>query len=195
MKKEYTSRQALRTAALHIARTESLSAVSIRRLAAVCGVASGTVYHYYPSKDALIADVLAEFWQQAFHGEFPRETAGRFDTVFLRFYRATLDALGQFEVSLLRQAADMTQQARRSGKLLENRTVAHIRAELLRVLLADESVRPGVWTETFTPERFTALVVNEALTALRRGDTDPAFLSELISRTLYAPAPGAARKD
>jgi AcrR family transcriptional regulator len=197
MKKEYTSRQALRAAALHIVETESLSAVSIRRVAEECGVASGTVYHYYPSKDELLADVLTEFWQRAFHGVFPTDSAGRFDRVFLRFFRAACGALGQFEAELLAQTEELPAPARHSGKLREMQILTHVRSELVRVLRADTDVDPAVWTDCFTPERFTALLVNEAVAALRRGDSDPAFLTELIARTLYSgpAAQNAARKD
>lgn len=197
MKKEYTSRKALRTAALRIVETESLSAVSIRRLAQECGVASGTVYHYYPSKDELLADVLAEFWQRSFHGVFPTDSAGRFDRVFLRFFRAACGALGQFEAELLAQTAELTAQARHSGKVRETQILTHVRSELVRVLRADADISPEVWTQVFTPERFAALVVSESVAALRRGETDPAFLLELITRTLYRvpAAERAARKD
>lgn len=41
------------------------SALTIRAVAARCDVAVGTVYNYYPSKDALVAGVLMEDWQKA----------------------------------------------------------------------------------------------------------------------------------
>lgn len=40
------------------------SAVTIRSIAKGCGVGVGTVYNYFPSKDALIASYMAEDWKQ-----------------------------------------------------------------------------------------------------------------------------------
>lgn len=38
--------------------------MTIRSVAAACGIGVGTVYHYYPSKDALIAAFMLEDWKQ-----------------------------------------------------------------------------------------------------------------------------------
>lgn len=38
-------------------------AVTIRSIARGCGVGTGTVYNYYPSKDSLIASYLLEDWR------------------------------------------------------------------------------------------------------------------------------------
>ncbi len=38
-------------------------AVTVRSVAAACGVGVGTVYNYYPSKDALIATYLLRDWK------------------------------------------------------------------------------------------------------------------------------------
>lgn len=49
----------------HILFTEGYDAVTIRRVASLCGVAVGTVYNYYSSKNLLIASVMLEDWHAA----------------------------------------------------------------------------------------------------------------------------------
>lgn len=39
------------------------SKTTIRSVSKACGLASGTVYNYFPSKDMLIASVMAEDWK------------------------------------------------------------------------------------------------------------------------------------
>jgi AcrR family transcriptional regulator len=39
------------------------AAVTVRSVASVCGVGVGTVYNYFPSKDALIASFMLEDWK------------------------------------------------------------------------------------------------------------------------------------
>lgn len=40
------------------------SSLTIRSVAAACGVGIGTVYNYFPSKDELLAQCMLEDWQQ-----------------------------------------------------------------------------------------------------------------------------------
>ena len=43
---------------------QGYNALSMRTLAAQCGVAVGTLYNYYPSKAALVARLILDDWQQ-----------------------------------------------------------------------------------------------------------------------------------
>ncbi|SHI13518.1 transcriptional regulator, TetR family [Butyrivibrio fibrisolvens DSM 3071] len=39
--------------------------ISIRGVAKACGIAVGTIYNYYPTKDALIADLILHRWSRS----------------------------------------------------------------------------------------------------------------------------------
>ena len=62
MRQKVTSREQIREAALAIAVREGIDHVSIRKLASACNMAVGSMYNYYPDKDALIAAVAETFW-------------------------------------------------------------------------------------------------------------------------------------
>ena len=47
-----------------ILREEGYSALSIRRIAAECHVATGTVYNYFKSKDEMIAGIMLHDWSK-----------------------------------------------------------------------------------------------------------------------------------
>ena len=59
----------LRPSILERARTalldEGYGALTMRGIAKACGVAVGTVYNYFPSKDMLVASVMLEDWRAA----------------------------------------------------------------------------------------------------------------------------------
>jgi len=56
-------KETILTAARRTLMEEGYTALSMRRIAAQCGVAVGTLYNYYPAKDALTAAVMMEDWQ------------------------------------------------------------------------------------------------------------------------------------
>lgn len=59
----------LRETLLHTAREillgEGYGALTMREIAARCGIAVGTLYNYFPSKETLAAHVMLEDWQHA----------------------------------------------------------------------------------------------------------------------------------
>ena len=55
--------QLLQEAARQVA-TQGYAATTMRSVASACGLAVGTVYNYFPSKDMLIATFMAEDWTQ-----------------------------------------------------------------------------------------------------------------------------------
>ncbi len=44
------------------------SETSVRSVAKACGIATGTVYNYFSSKDAIIAEFMAGDWENAYSG-------------------------------------------------------------------------------------------------------------------------------
>ena len=61
-------RQTLLSAARTLLLREGYAALTIRRVAAISGIAVGTVYNYFPSKELLAAAVMLEDWNGALGG-------------------------------------------------------------------------------------------------------------------------------
>ena len=57
-----------------ILKTESYDKLTVRRVASSCGVAVGTVYNYFPSKEMLTAGVMLDDWMKSL--EDMKRTAG-----------------------------------------------------------------------------------------------------------------------
>ncbi len=55
-------REKLLTEAKRQVSEEGYSAMTIRSVATACGVGTGTVYNYFPSKDMLVASFMLEDW-------------------------------------------------------------------------------------------------------------------------------------
>lgn len=65
MPKQVIDKDKLVDQAYSIAAREGISALSVRKLAAACGIAVGSVYMYFPTKADLTAAVFTRFFGQA----------------------------------------------------------------------------------------------------------------------------------
>lgn len=85
-----------------ILKTEGYEKLTVRRVAKLCGVAVGTVYNYFPSKEMLTAGVMLDDWQRCLDrmnasagtAASPMEGLGQIYEVLLDFvieYRDTWD--------------------------------------------------------------------------------------------------------
>ena len=63
------SRQAILDAAYRKAQRDGIASLSIRGIAADCGVAVGSIYNCFPDKASLVTEVIGRFWEQAARGE------------------------------------------------------------------------------------------------------------------------------
>jgi len=186
MKKECTSKEELLAVTLKLAETEGVSAVNMRDVAAKCGVALGTVYNYYESKEDLMLAAMEKFWYNTFHNStLTWKSQTDFLSAFSDFWNFSNTALQQFKTSFVCQMDSLRHQTRIEGKVLEKKYFSHIETSLLKILMADKKVSPHKWTADFTPEQFISLLIEATLYQLRREERSPVFLLELIKRTIY----------
>ena len=71
------------------------AAMTIRSVAAGCGVGIGTVYNYFTSKDTLVASFMLEDWQKSIHliratSQESLDASEVFRCIYCQFLRAYL---------------------------------------------------------------------------------------------------------
>ena len=62
-----TSREEILKVIRELIRRQGWEAVNVRAVASACGVAVGTLYNYFPSRDALVAASVESVWKDIFH--------------------------------------------------------------------------------------------------------------------------------
>lgn len=66
-------REQLLRAARRQVETNGYAKMTVRSVAAECGIAVGTVYNYFPSKDMMVASFIVEDWYPAFNALLTRD--------------------------------------------------------------------------------------------------------------------------
>lgn len=180
-----TSREEILKASRELIRQRGWAAVSIRSVALACGVSVGSIYNYFDSKAALMADAVESIWHEIFRR--PAEDAAFPDTlacvawIYERLEYGSRQYPGFFTLHSL----GFAQEDRPEGRRRMQQTWRHITEELCAVLKRDAGVRPDAFTEQFTAEAFAEVLFSLMLSALLRRDYRPDAVLEIVRRTLY----------
>lgn len=185
MNKTVTSEQEIIATAQALLLEKGAGALTMRSVAAACGVAVGSIYNYFPSKGALIGTTIESVWTEIFR-PFMAETA--YDS-FAGCVEALLSALadgdarhpGFFSVHALSFAAG----EKDAGRALMARCFSHLREKMMKVLEVDAQVRAGVFDGDLSREAFIEYVLQLAIMQQRRGSGEDAALLALIRSCIY----------
>lgn len=184
--KPVISKQQILDAAFDIASTSGLTGLSIREVARACDVAVGTVYNSFPTKSALVNDVVGRFWNEALADRMPQATAGCNFVEFCQELAAKLaHALGRFRDDWLAEVSALDAVDRASARKREEACFAHIRAGLVVTLEQDPEIDPSSLTGPLEPQALCSFVWDSMLSSIKRGDPSCETLFALLRRVLY----------
>lgn len=180
-----TSKEEILKKSRELIQKNGWATVSIRSLAAACGVSVGSIYNYFESKSALVSATVESVWEDIFHR--PDD-----ESVFTDVLSSVKWMFGRLEYGCERYPGFFThhslgfmQQDTEDGKRQMRRAWQHILDELRAVLLRDGKVRPDAFTGDLTPDAFAQALFSLMLSAAVRQDFDSSAVLEIVRRTIY----------
>lgn len=180
-----TSKEEILKASRELIRQEGWSAISIRSVAAACGVSVGSIYNYFDSKTELVGATVESVWEEIFHCP---ENADMFQNIvscitwmFERMAYGSRQYPGFFTLHSL----SFMQKEKSEGKLRMQHAWRHILDVLCFVLKQDAGIRQDAFTDDFTAEKLANVLFSLMLSALLREDYDPSAILEIVRRLLY----------
>lgn len=180
-----TSKEAILKTSRELIQQQGWSAVSIRSVAAACGVSVGSIYNYFDSKAALVGATVESVWCEIFHR--PEEGNVFWDTqaCIAWMYARMKYGCEQYPGFFTLHSLGFMREDKQDGKRRMQQTWQHILEGLCSVLKRDAKVRPDAFTQQFTAEKFADVLFSLMLSALLRQDYDPSAVLEIVRRTLY----------
>ena len=180
-KKDETLQASLLDCARGIVAQEGAEAVNIRRLAKEAGIATGTVYNYFASKEDVLLALTEAYWRETLaemREAVRAETfSGQLREIF-NFLRGRITGPAGGMMRSLRAVEETGRERMRSMQ-------AVLREALVQRLRADARIRAGVWSETFTQARYADFILRNMLALLSAGEDSIRFFLEVVERTLY----------
>ena len=185
LNKTVTSREAILSQCKAIVRESGMKAVNLRDVAKRCGVAVGSVYNYFPSKEHLITATVESIWTEIMHQEREEPvTAGFIENIVSLFARVqTGTAKYPYFFSVHSTGFGDTDKA--MGRGVMNQYFAHIEAGLLKSLEQDQRIRKDAFSNDFTKSEFISFIFTNLLSLIRNQADTCDFLTKIIYRTIY----------
>lgn len=173
MNHRVTTKEQILEQAMAIAVREGVDSVSIRKLASACGIAIGSVYNYYPNKEALITAVSEQFWNGILLDQEKLYRNGMGFTIFLeQYYSYLYGKLARYDKSWLAQM---------NGSAPEKNAIRLLR----RVLAEDGRVNGSIWNMELNEDTFCEYVLINLMALLRAGENNCRFFIFLLEHLLY----------
>lgn len=187
MKPQATSKEEILAAARKIVQEKGLSGISMRSVAAEAGVAAGTLYHYFPDKDALMLAVTADIWEDIFDLDGMKKEGEGFaaavDALFCHAAEKISSYPGFAAVHGMEIASDGGPAA--EGAACMHAFFGRIGACLEDVLAEDRRVRPDAFSTGLDEGGFVSFVLDNILLLLVLGKEDCSVFVAVIERVLY----------
>jgi len=180
-----TSREDILAATRALAVKGRIADISIRDVAKASGIAVGSVYYYFPSKDDLMAALVEEIWTGILASPARPGLGTNFADVVEDLYARIRRGSSDFPSFFALHAASFADLDKQAGRRIMDKHFAGLKAGLLDALKADEAVDAHVFDATFTREAFVSFVFSCLLSALSSGEKDCAVLLRVLRLTLY----------
>lgn len=180
-----TSKEDILKTSRELIREQGWSAVSVRSVAAACGVSVGAIYNYFDSKAELVGVTVESIWREIFHRPDDKAVFDDVQACVTWMYRQMACGSERYPGFFTLHSIGFMRGERADGKRRMQQTWQHILTGLCRVLKQDPKIRPDAFTEQFTAEQFADVLFSLMLSALLRQDYDPTTVLEIVRRTLY----------
>lgn len=180
-KKNELLREQLLNSAREIAATEGAEAINIRRLATQAGIASGTVYNYFKSKEDVLLALTEEYWRKAMTEMRQAIHADTFTGQVVEIYAFLRASIDDSAGALMGSLRDVEADGRERMAAMQ----AGLRSAIVQQLEADGHIRANVWNERFTRERYADFVLANLLMLLQKKVDSIDFFLDILERTLY----------
>ncbi len=180
-----TSREIILKGCRDIVSEKGLSAVNMRSVAEHCGVALGSLYNYFPSKDALILATIESVWENIFHMDNPCQTTLSFVEYVNWIFETVRRGTEEYPNFFTAHSLSFANREKDKAKNIMEHYFSHIKLGMMEALNSDTAVRKDAFSSSFPKSDFPDFVLMNLLACLIQKKNNCTLLLELIRRAIY----------
>lgn len=185
--KPATTREAILGRAYECAREQGLAALGIRGLARECGVATGTIYNYFPDMASLRTEVVQRFWESAIEGAALEPRLREGDTALdycRRLYDGLSSSLAGFRASWLKEVSGIDGRTRERTRRAMRECLETV-CGMIRQAIEDDTAISAEARSRLDPDALARLIWSAMYSSMRDATDSCDVLLEALELALY----------
>lgn len=169
--------------AKNIAKEQGLHNMNIRTVAKQAGIAIGTIYNYYPTKDSLILAVCENFWKSAFETiDFTVfQTMDFLDALEYLYYQLA-DYLKDFKENWIDQLSKLDIKNKKIGKYKEAHYLDKLRMSIIIALKNNVTICTTYSHDEL--EKISLFIFDNFIILLKKDEQDFTFFKKILEKIL-----------
>jgi AcrR family transcriptional regulator len=180
-KKDEKLKQRILSITKNMIKTKGYSSINIREISKEAGIASGTIYNYFSSKDEILLSLTEEFWKTSLI-ELNQE-------IQTDFFYIQLEEVYKFLNQQINQSAGLLMGSLINVEIIGREYMQSMHKELGKILLvfmdADCTINNNIWTNDFTKEQYINFVIFNMINNLQIKSDNTNFFIQIVKRTIY----------
>ena len=183
MKKTVISREEILEASKDIAAHSGFQALNMRSTAKVCGIAVGSLYNYFESKDDLVIATIEAIWNEIIAEVESTVPAAGFTEYVEMLYSRIKQGNEKYPHFISVHSLSLAQSRRDKGRAAMNSYFERIKSGLLCALHTDKSICLCFFNEKCGENDFINFVLSNILSSLAKRESCDVLL-EIIKKVL-----------
>lgn len=183
-----TSKEAILKNCRKIISENGITSLNMRSVAKECGIALGSLYNYFPSKDDLVIAAIESVWQNIFKVDGLCDQARPlppFPEYVELIFQSARNGTCEYPHFFTAHSISIAGSGKSKAVETMNRCFAHIKMNMTKSLTHDLSVRKDAFENGLSRDSFIDFVLTNILTMLVMKNENCNVLTAVIRQTIY----------
>ena len=164
---------------------EGLNSLSIRKLAARCDLAVGSIYNYFPSKDDLLIETIESVWEDIFKIEDKNQ---EFDD-FIKYLDHVLDHLitgiKKYPNFFNIHSLSFKSKNKDKAKSYMDFYLEKLKTEMICILNRDEKIKEEAFNDIFSKDDLIKYILTTSICFIVDKNYDKDLFLKVIEKIIY----------
>lgn len=180
-----TSREAILATCRDLISEKGLASLNMRAVASACGLALGSIYYYFPSKNDLLIAAIESVWEDIFRLKEAGKDETSFPEYIAKCFQQIRKGIEKYPNFFTIHSISLSSNAQDKARNSMDHYLGKVREQILASIRKDARIKETAFTNGLEEDEFLDFVISNMISFLVQKRSDCRVLVEVIKRTIY----------